>query len=104
MPRVPKATDYHDPKLHRAIKRRVLRIMYQTGMSQAELARQAGVGLSTLNGQMTKPSFQLDLLVRIAKPLGVSVGYLIGERERDIKARTALAALREIEAVLERAR
>ena len=76
------------------IVRKIELLMARTGVSQAQLARQAKVPVTTLNrlmlsqvrgaGIASSYSPTTDMVERIAKALGVTVATLISETGRDL--------------------
>ena len=66
--------DLHDGH-RKAIHGRIIRLLGER--SQAWLAEKSGISTSTLSHQLTTQRFTLELLIAIAEPLGVDVGYLI---------------------------
>jgi transcriptional regulator with XRE-family HTH domain len=79
--------------------------MLAHGWNLSELARQAGVSVQTLNPQHNKPSYSLDMLVKIAPALGTTVGELLGENERGPIPKTrAPDVVERIQSVLDSAR
>jgi transcriptional regulator with XRE-family HTH domain len=66
------------------------------GLSQAELARQAQIGQSTLHayeaGNRSAKGMSVDVAIRLAKVLGVTVDYLVGVYEEDDIGPELLAA------------
>jgi len=64
---------------------RIVYLRKKKGWSQAELARQAAIGQSTLHGYESGTraarGMSVDVAIRLARALGVSVDYLGGMYE-----------------------
>lgn len=61
---------------------RIIYLRNRQGISQAELARRAGIGQSTLhgyeNGNRSTQGMSVAIAQRLARALGVSLDYLTG--------------------------
>ena len=66
---------------------RIIMLRSRRGLSQAELARRAAIGQSTLHGYESgsRPTqgMSIAIAIRLARELGVTVDYLIGVYEGD---------------------
>jgi len=75
-----------DPVLIEIIRTRIRLKMEELGISQAQLADEAGVSRSRLNELLRKDRLPgCDFLIVIAERLGVSIDYLLG-KDREISA------------------
>jgi transcriptional regulator with XRE-family HTH domain len=67
------------------IGERITNLRQKKGWSQAELARQATIGQSTLHayesGTRAATGMSVDVAIRLARVLGVTVDYLVGVYE-----------------------
>jgi len=67
------------------IGERITNLRQKKGWSQAELARQAAIGQSTLHayesGTRAATGMSVDVAIRLARVLGVTVDYLVGVYE-----------------------
>lgn len=83
------------------IRERVLELLAQRSeVTDVEFGNRIGRGYSWVSAfrKGTRPATDIDLIVKIAKYLGVSVGYLLGETERtlDPGAATLLATYEQM--------
>jgi transcriptional regulator with XRE-family HTH domain len=64
----------------RALGERVLLLRRRADLTQAELARQAGIDVMTISRveRGTKKRLEVESLARLAKALGTTTDYLLG--------------------------
>ena len=64
----------------RALGERVLLLRRRAGVTQAELARQAGIDIMTISRveRGTKKRLEVEPLARLAKALGTTTDHLLG--------------------------
>ena len=67
-----------DPSLHQFIKKRIEASL--SGRTVKWLAEASGVPQSTLSTQFARPKFSIDVLARVAGPLGLSVSEFFAEQ------------------------
>ena len=69
------------------IGERITYLRNKKGWSQAELARRAKIGQSTLHayesGNRPAQGMSVEIAIRLARELGVTVDYLVGVYEDD---------------------
>jgi transcriptional regulator with XRE-family HTH domain len=69
------------------IGERITYLRNKNGWSQAELARRAKIGQSTLHayesGNRPAQGMSVEIAIRLARELGVTVDYLVGVYEDD---------------------
>ena len=69
------------PGTRTKVSRRIKRFRQENGLSQAQLARSAGVTRQAISLiEQGKRDVTLQLAIKVAEALGVTVGELVGER------------------------
>src|SRR5262249_21845324 len=82
-------------KIRRIAAERILLLRRRKGWTQPELAREAGMGITTLNRvENAHASMTMEKVVALAQILGTSADYLLGLTEEPTTERPARPAQR----------